>query len=254
MTDSDQEQPFVSHLVELRDRLLRALLGVLIVFCLLVPFANDLYQFIALPIIKSLPGEKMLSMEVMGPFLAPLKLTFFAAFALAIPWVLYQVWAFVAPGLYDHEQRFILPLVVSSTILFYLGMAFAYFAILPLFSLFMVATTPEGVEYLPDITRYLNFVLVMFFAAGLAFEVPVATVILVLMGIIETDDLRKQRPYIIVGVFIFAAIITPPDVISQTLLAIPMLILFEIGLIVADFVKKSAKSAEDEPTTNEDGK
>ncbi len=240
---TDQEQPFVSHLVELRDRLLRILIGVLIVFFILVPFANELYRFVALPLIQALPGQKMLSMEVLGPFLAPIKLTFFMAFALAIPWVLYQIWAFVAPGLYSHEQRLVLPLVISSTILFYLGMIFAYFVILPLFSLFMVATTPEGVEYFPDITRYLNFILVMFLAAGLAFEVPVATVILVLMGVVETEDLRKQRPYIIVIAFIFAALITPPDIISQTLLALPMLVLFEIGLLCADILKKQRDNA-----------
>lgn len=232
--EDDQEQPFISHLMELRDRLMRMVLGVLIVFAVLVPFANSLYKAISQPLRDQLlDGNQMIATGTVTPFLVPIKLALALAFFIALPWVLYQLWAFVAPGLYRHEKKLVMPLVVSSTLLFYTGMAFAYFVVLPLFSAFMAGTTPEGVNWMPDIHLYLSFLLTLFFAFGLAFEVPVATILLCLVGATTPDALAEKRPYIFVGAFVFGMLLTPPDVISQTLLALPMWILFEIGVILS---------------------
>jgi len=232
--DEDQEQSFVAHLVELRARLLRAVAGVLLVFLLLLPFANRLYALFAAPLLAKLPaGSQMVAIDVASPFFAPLKLAFFIALIGTMPYVLYQIWLFVAPGLYRHEQRLARPLLVSATLLFYVGCAFAYFLVLPLVFGFLTSVTPEGVAMMTDISRYLDFVLVLFLAFGLSFEVPVAVVILVALGWVNPDQLRQARGYVIVGAFAVAAIVTPPDVISQLLLAIPMCLLYEVGIVAA---------------------
>lgn len=230
--EDDQEQPFLSHLLELRDRLLRMTLGILVILIVLVPFANDLYVMIAAPLQAELKGE-MISTGTVAPFLVPIKLVLWLSIFLAMPWILYQLWAFIAPGLYRHEKRLVMPLVISSTALFYCGMAFAYFVVLRLFSAFMASTTPEGVSWMPDIDSYLSFLLLLFFAFGIAFEVPIATILLCLAGITTPDALASKRPYIFVGAFVVGMLLTPPDVISQTLLALPMWILFEIGIVLS---------------------
>lgn len=228
------EGSFLSHLIELRNRLLYALVAVGVVFAALVPFANTVYEFLADPLLDALPaGTSMIATEVASPFLTPIKLTFFAAVVIAVPYLLYQLWAFVAPGLYRHERRLVVPLLVSSTGLFYAGMAFAYFVVFPVVFSFFVGTAPKGVAVMTDIRSYLDFVFTLFFAFGIAFEVPVALVLLVKMGVVDPEALAKKRPYVVLGVFVIAAVLTPPDIFSQTFLAIPMLILFEVGLFVA---------------------
>ncbi|VAW89593.1 Twin-arginine translocation protein TatC [hydrothermal vent metagenome] len=226
------EQPFVKHLIELRDRLLRVVLVIVVIFIGLFPFANDLYHFLAEPLMRHMPaGTSMIATEVASPFLTPFKLSLVTAMFAAVPFILYQAWAFIAPGLYQRERKLVFPLLFSSTLLFYAGMAFAYFAVFPLVFGFLTGVAPEGVAVMTDISRYLDFVLKMFFAFGLAFEVPIATILVVWSGMSTAKDLAKKRPYIIVGAFVFAMLLTPPDVISQTLLAVPMWILFELGLI-----------------------
>ena len=228
------EGGLVSHLIELRNRLMIALGTVGVVFLALVPFANHVYAIIAQPLMDVLPqGMNMIATEVASPFLTPLKFTLAAAVTLTIPVLLYQAWAFVAPGLYKHEKRLAMPLIVSSVFLFYAGMAFAYFVVFPTVFKLFVDILPPGVQMMTDIKAYLDFVFSMFFAFGVAFEVPVAVVILSSAGVVNPETLAEKRPYVIVGVFIIAAVLTPPDVASQFLLAIPMLILFEIGLFVA---------------------
>ena len=235
----DVEQPFLTHLIELRDRLLRIVLVVVVVFVVLLPFQNQIYTYLATPLMAHLPeGASMIATEVASPFLTPMKLAFVAAIFLSMPFLLYQFWAFVAPGLYRHERKMVLPLVVSSTMLFYLGMAFAYYIVFPLVFGFLTSTAPEGVAVMTDIGRYLDFVLMLFFAFGVAFEVPIAIIILVWMGATTPEKLASKRPYIIVAAFIVGMFLTPPDVISQTLLALPMWILFEIGLIFARGIKR----------------
>jgi sec-independent protein translocase protein TatC len=232
--DEDSGQSFVAHLIELRARLLRAVAAVLVVFLVLLPFANRLYASLAAPLLAKLPeGSQMVAIDVASPFFAPLKLAFFVALIGTVPYVLYQLWAFVAPGLYRHEQRLARPLLVSATLLFYAGCAFAYFLVLPLVFAFLTSVTPEGVAMMTDISRYLDFVLVLFLAFGISFEVPVAVVILVALGWVTPDQLREARGYVIVGAFVVAAIVTPPDVISQLLLAIPMCLLYEAGIVAA---------------------
>jgi sec-independent protein translocase protein TatC len=226
------EQTLLSHLLELRTRLLRAVLAVLAVFIALIPFANRLYSVIAQPLLEKLPeGANMVAIDVASPFFAPIKLAFVAAVTIAIPAVLYQAWAFVAPGLYRHERKLALPLLVTATLLFYIGAAFAYFLVLPTVFSFLTGISPEGVEIMTDISRYLDFVLVVFLAFGFSFEVPVAVVILGLLRWVTVEQMREARPYVIVGAFVVAAIITPPDVISQLMLAIPMALLYEVGII-----------------------
>ncbi len=234
----EPEQGFLSHLVELRARLLRAMLAVLVVFLALLPFARTLYGWLASPLLAALPaGSSMVAIEVASPLLAPLKLTLFVAFAVALPLVLYQLWAFVAPGLYQHERRLALPLLFSSVLLFYLGCAFAYFVVFPLIFAFFTAMAPEGVAVATDIGRYLDFVLALFLAFGLAFEVPVAIVILVALGWVEPRQLAHARPYVIVGAFVIGMLLTPPDVFSQTLLAIPICLLYEAGILAARWIR-----------------
>ncbi len=236
---TSQEQPLVTHLVELRDRLMRVVIAVLLVFFGLFPFANDIYQFVSKPLLKVLPeGHEMIATGVISPFLAPFKLSLVVAIFIAIPYILYQLWAFVAPGLYKHEKRVLIPMVGSSAILFYMGAVFAYIVVFPLIFSFMQATTPDGVNMAPDITQYLEFVLTLFFAFGLAFEVPIATIILVWMGITTPDKLVEKRPFVIVGAFCIGMLLTPPDVISQTLLALPMWLLFEIGVICSRLIAR----------------
>lgn len=242
------EQPFISHLVELRDRLVRMVVAILLVFLVLFPFANDIYTFIAEPIRAQLPpGSQMIATQVASPFLTPFKLALVVAVFVAMPYLLVQFWGFVAPGLYTHERRLALPLVSSSIILFYLGMLFAYYAVFPLVFGFFSAVTPEGVAQMPDIAFYLEFVLKLFFAFGIAFEIPIATILLVAIGATTPEALRRKRPYVIVGVFVAGMLLTPPDVISQTMLALPMWLLFEAGIFFSRFFQRPAEDADDEP-------
>ena len=235
MTRPDGDAPTVfDHLVELRSRLLRAVAGLLLVFVALLPFANRLYAWLAQPLLDKLPaGAQLIAVEVASPFFAPLKLAFFVAVVVAMPWLLYQLWAFVAPGLYQRERRLAMPLLASALVLFYAGCAFAYFLVLPAVFGFLASVTPAGVAMMTDINAYLDFVLVIFLAFGASFELPVALVILVLLGWVTPKQLREWRGYAIVGIFVVAAVITPPDVISQLLLAIPMVVLYEAGILAA---------------------
>ena len=244
---SGQEQPLVSHLIELRDRLLRMVVVVLVIFLCLFPFANDLYTAVAGPMRAALPqGSSMISTKPIDPFLIPFKLTLQLAIFISVPFILYQFWAFVAPGLYKHEKRLVLPLLVSSTLLFYLGMAFAYFVVFPLVFTFLAHTAPEGVQVATDMGSYLDFVTTLFFAFGVAFEVPIATIILVWLGVTSPKSLREKRPYVIVGTFVVGMLLTPPDIISQTLLAVPMWLLFELGVFSSRWFIKPSASEEDE--------
>lgn len=242
----DAEQPFISHLVELRDRLLRVVLAVAVVFLALMPFSNTLFTALSGPLLAHLPEQSsMIAIEVASPFLIPFKLTLFLALFIAIPYVLYQLWSFVAPGLYRHERRLVFPLLVSSTLLFYAGALFAYFVVFPLVFAFFTSTAPDGVAVMTDISRYLDFVLTLFFAFGAAFEVPVVTVLLVWTGVMTQQGLREKRPYIIVGAFVVGMLLTPPDVISQTLLAVPVWLLFEIGVYFSGwFVRRTAADSQ----------
>ncbi len=227
------EQPFVSHLIELRDRLLRVVLVVVVIFLALAPFANWLFSRLAGPLTAHMPaGTSMVAIDVASPFFTPFKLAMVVAVFIAMPVILYQLWAFVAPGLYRHERKRVMPLLVSSTLLFYVGAAFAYFVVFPLVFGFLTKTAPEGVEVMTDISRYLDFVLTMFFAFGVAFEVPVAVVLLLWTGVVSAESLKNKRPYIIVAAFVIGMVLTPPDIISQTLLAVPMWLLYEVGVFM----------------------
>jgi sec-independent protein translocase protein TatC len=244
----DPEMPFLAHLIELRDRLLRSVLVVLVLFLCLFPFANTLFAFLAEPLLRHLPeGGSMLATEVASPFLTPLKLTLVLAIFAAIPYLLYHLWAFVAPGLYRHEKNLLMPLMISSIALFYLGMVFAYYVVFPLVFGFFASVVPAGVEMATDIARYLDFVLKMFFAFGIAFEVPVFTVLIISTGMTTPESLAQKRPYIIVGAFVIAMLLTPPDMFSQVLLAVPMWLLFELGLFMSRFIQrqKAAREAEE---------
>lgn len=241
----DQEQPLITHLLELRDRMLRMVLVVLVLFIAMFPFANDIYSLMAQPLMQHLPeGSSMVAIEVASPFLIPFKLVLMLSFVIAIPYILYQLWAFVAPGLYQREKRLAIPVLLSSTILFYCGMAFAYFIIMPIFFGFITTTAPEGVAVMTDINRYLDFVMTIFFAFGVAFEVPVATVILALVGVLSPEAMAAKRPYVIVGAFAIGMLLTPPDVISQTLLAVPMWMLFEIGIFISRLLLRRRREAQ----------
>ena len=247
----DPKTPLVTHLIELRDRMLRMLAGIMVVFICLFPFANDLYTTLAQPLIDQLPaGSSMIATEVASPFLTPFKFTIVGAFFLAIPWVLYQVWRFIAPGLFANERKMVLPLIVSSTLLFYAGMSFAYFVVFPLMFEFFIGTTPEGVAVMTDISKYLDFVLKLFFAFGLAFEIPIATILMVWAGITTPERLVAKRPFIIVGVFVIGMLLTPPDIISQTLLAIPMWVLFELGVIFSRVLVSKRPVEDDVPPSD----
>lgn len=243
---SDTEETFISHLIEMRDRLLRAVLAVVIIFICLFPWAQDLYALLAKPLLEALPqGGQMIATEVTTPFFVPVKVTLMTAFLLALPWVFYQAWAFVAPGLYQHERRIGVPLVAASVILFLLGMAFAYFLVFPVVFGFIVGVAPEGVAVMTDIGKYLDFVMTLFLAFGVTFEVPVAVVLLVKMGMVSVAKLREIRPYVIVGAFVVGAIFTPPDVISQFMLAIPLWVLYEVGILVAAMITRAKPEADE---------
>jgi sec-independent protein translocase protein TatC len=245
------EGTLMSHLLELRDRLMKAMLALLITFIPCAIWANDLFTMIAKPLLAKLPeGTTLIATSVVSPFMTPFKVAFFVGMFLAMPVVIYQIWAFVAPGLYRREKRFAVPLLVSSVVLFYVGVVFAYFVVFPLMFNYLVGTAPEGVKYVPDMTSYLDFVLTMFFAFGIAFEVPVAVVLLVLTGMVQVEDMSKHRGYVIIGIFVVAAFLTPPDAISQCIMALPMYLLYEGGLVMARIMLKmrreSAAAAEKE--------
>ena len=234
----DEAQPLITHLTELRDRLLRCIMAILLVFICLFAFANDIYDFISQPLRALLPeGTSMIATEVASPFLTPFKLTLVAALVLAMPVVLYQLWSFIAPGMYQSEKRIAIPLFISSILLFYAGLAFAYYVVFPLVFGFFSSIGPENISYTPDIAKFLDIALKLFFAFGIAFEIPIATVILIWAGITSPQNLSEKRPYIVVGCFIFGMLLTPPDVISQALLAIPMWMLFEIGIVFGRLIE-----------------
>lgn len=236
---NDPPLPLVTHLTELRDRLLRALLAVLLVFICLFPFANDIYTIISEPLRALLPpGTSMIATEVASPFFAPFKLSLVAAVFFAMPYVLYQIWSFIAPGMYRHEKRLAIPLLGSSIILFYAGAAFAYFVVFPLIFAFFTSVAPDDIAIMTDINSYLNFVLKLFFAFGLAFEIPIAAVLMIWAGVTTPEALAGKRPYIIVGCFVFGMLLTPPDIISQSLLALPMWLLFEVGVYFGKFIQR----------------
>ena len=250
------EQSFVSHLKELRSRIMAALLCVLIIVLALMPFANTLYLWLAEPLLvhMSETGATMIATEVASPFLAPFKLSVFVAVFISAPYIFYQIWSFVAPGLYRNERELALPLLISSTLLFYAGIAFAYFVVFPLMFGFFTTIAPKGVTVMTDISRYLDFVLKLFFAFGAAFEVPVATYLAVRTGATTVESLAAKRPFIIVGAFVVGMLLTPPDVISQTLLALPVWLLFEIGLIMCRFIEKGdGNQSEGQALTETDG-
>ncbi len=243
--NSVEEMPLLSHLVEMRDRLLRAVLAVLVIFAGVFYFANDLYHIVATPLLAHLPeGASMISTKPAGTFFTPMKLSLVLSIFAAMPFILYQMWAFVAPGLYSHERKLIMPLLISSTLLFYAGMAFAYFVVFPLMFSFFIAVAPEGVAVMTDISEYLDFILKIFFAFGVAFEVPIATILLVWIGATTPEGLAEKRPYIIVGAFVVGMLLTPPDIISQTLLALPMWLLFEAGLIASRYFLRLKRERE----------
>ncbi len=236
---SELQETFISHLVELRDRLLRAMVAVIVVFVCLMPWAGEIYDLLARPMMNTLPeGTHMIATGVVTPFFVPVKVTMMVSFVLALPFVLYQAWAFIAPGLYAHERRLGLPLVLGSTLLFLLGMAFCYFFVFGTVFKFIAEFAPKSIVPAPDIEQYLSFVMTLFIAFGLTFEVPVAVILLVKAGVVSIAKLREIRPYVIVGAFVIAAIITPPDVVSQFMLAVPMCLLYEVGILLAKFVAK----------------
>jgi sec-independent protein translocase protein TatC len=250
--ETEQEQPLISHLLELRDRLLRMVLVVLVIFIALFPFANDIYTLLAQPLMQHMPeGSSMVAIEVASPFLIPFKLVLMLSVVIAIPYLLYQLWAFIAPGLYRNEKRLALPLLVSSILLFYLGMVFAYFIVFPLVFGFFTSVAPEGVSVMTDIGNYLDFVNMLFLAFGIAFEVPVATVLLVAVGATTPKKLSHYRPYVFVAAFVIGMFLTPPDVISQTLLALPMWFLYELGIIFSRFVVADRDKEEQESETED---
>jgi sec-independent protein translocase protein TatC len=250
-TPDAPQETFISHLIELRSRLLRAIVAVIIVFAALFYFAKDIYAVLAQPLLRVLPqGSTMIATDVTGTFLVPLKVTLMASFLIALPYVLYQAWAFVAPGLYQHEKRLALPVLVSSVLFFAVGMAFAYFFVFPVAFGFFAGYTPAGVQMMTDIDKYLSFVLTMFIAFGLTFETPVVVVVLVRMRVVTLEKLKAARPYVIVGAFVVGAIFTPPDVISQLMLAVPLWLLFELGVVLARFVAVPAEKTEASEATN----
>lgn len=239
---SEQPQPFLDHLIELRDRLLRVLVVVVVIFAAMVPFAAEIYDFVAEPLQARLAdGTGMIATEVTSPFLTPFKTTFVLAFFIAVPYVLYQAWAFIAPGLYKSEKRVAVPILVSSIVLFYAGMAFAYYVVFPIIFDFFVGSAHSDITVLPDIRSYLDLVLKLFFAFGFAFEIPIATVLLIWSGAVDAQSLARKRPYVIVGCFVFGMLLTPPDVISQSLLAVPMWLLFEVGILFGRWITSDSK-------------
>lgn len=243
----DLPKPLVAHLTELRDKLLRSILAVLLVFICLFPFANSIYAFVSEPLRSILPeGASMIATDVASPFLTPFKLTLVAAVFVAIPYILYQVWSFVAPGMYRREKRLAIPLLASSVALFYLGAAFAYYVVFPLIFAFFTSVGPTDITIMTDINRYLDFVLKLFFAFGIAFEIPIATILVIWAGIATPEGLVKKRPYIIIGCFVFGMLLTPPDIISQSLLALPMWLLFEIGVFFGRAIKRDSADTDND--------
>ena len=246
---TDSQESFLSHLIELRTRLVRSIVAIVVVLLVLFPFAKTIYALLAEPLLRVLPhGSTMIATDVTGTFLVPLKVTLMAAFLIALPYVLYQAWAFVAPGLYQHEKRLVLPVLVSSCLFFLFGMSFAYFFVFPIAFGFFAGYTPAGVQMMTDIDKYLSFVLTMFIAFGLTFETPVVVVVLVRMRVVSLEKLRSFRPYVIVGAFVVGAVFTPPDVISQSLLAVPLWLLYELGLLLARFVSTATSEVATEET------
>jgi len=246
----DVQETFISHLIELRSRLMRSIVAVIVVLLALFPFAKEIYALLAAPLLRVLPkGATMIATDVTGTFLVPLKVTLMAAFLVALPYVLWQAWAFVAPGLYQHERKLALPVIVSSFAFFLIGMAFAYFMVFPIAFGFFAGYTPAGVTMMTDIDKYLSFVLTMFIAFGITFETPVIVIVLVRLGVVSLEKLRSIRPYVIVGAFIVGAIFTPPDVVSQMLLAVPLWLLYELGLLLARFVTPRQRQGSEVPDT-----
>jgi sec-independent protein translocase protein TatC len=252
MADDNPQETFLSHLIELRERLVRSLLIFALACVPALYFSAELYDVLAMPLIQTLPeGSKMIATGVISPFLIPMKIALMAGFILSLPFLLYQGWAFVAPGLYAHEKKLVLPLVVSSTLLFLLGMLFCYFIVFRKVFAFIASFAPKSISVAPDIEAYFNFVLGMFLAFGLAFEVPVVVVVLIITGLVSVEQLREWRGYVVVAIFIVAAIVTPPDVVSQVALALPMCILYEVGIFFGQFINKRRKAAALEPSSGE---
>jgi sec-independent protein translocase protein TatC len=240
------EGTLISHLLELRDRLIRAMVAVALAFIPCMFYSNQIFTFVATPLKEKLPkGTQLIATTVMSPFTTPFKLSLFVAVFIAMPFIIYQLWAFVAPGLYRHEKRFAVPLLMSSIVLFYVGVVFAYFFVFPVMFQFFAATTPHGVAMMTDITAYLDFVLTMFLAFGAAFEVPIAVVLLVLTGVVKIESLKKNRGYVLIGIFIVAALLTPPDAVSQCIMAIPMYLLYEGGLLMAGILSRMRRETSD---------
>jgi sec-independent protein translocase protein TatC len=249
--DSQQHMPLVAHLTELRTRLLRSVSAIFLIFAGLFYFAQDIYTFVSAPLRAYLPpNATMIATDVASPFIAPFKLTMVVALFLAMPVILQQVWGFIAPGLYKHEKRIAMPLLASSVVLFYAGMAFAYYLVFPIIFHFFASVTPEGVSMMTDINSYLDFVLTLFFAFGVAFEIPVAVVLLIWIGVVDVAYLRKIRPYVIIGCFVVGMLLTPPDIFSQTLLAVPMWMLFEVGILFGSLVHNRREQPADESGDN----
>ncbi|MET4000678.1 twin-arginine translocase subunit TatC [Marinobacterium sp. MBR-109] len=244
---SDQEQPLIAHLVELRQRLLYSVLAILVIFLGLFYFANDLYTWISAPLTALLPeGTSMIATDVTSPFFAPFKLTLVASAFIAMPFLLHQAWSFIAPGLYKHEKRLAIPLLISSILLFYMGIAFAYFVVFPIIFGFFTSVGPENIAVMTDISSYLNFVLKLFFAFGIVFEIPVATLLLLWSGVVTVKGLKQKRAYVVVGCFVLGMLLTPPDIISQSLLAVPMWLLFELGILLGAILVRKSSELEDE--------
>jgi len=256
MTDAntDAEQPLISHLIELRACALRAVICVFVILLILLPFSNQIYGYIATPLIAELPeGSHMIATEVASPFFAPFKLTLFCAIFITIPYILYQAWSFISPGLYTNEKKFTVPLLISSSLLFYIGVSFAYYIVFPVLFSFLTTTAPEGVQIMTDINHYLNFIIKLFFAFGISFEIPVATFLLIRTGFVTVEKLAANRPYIVVMAFFVGMLLTPPDVISQILLAVPIWLLFESGLIISRYYenKNGAPDETDEKVSDD---
>jgi sec-independent protein translocase protein TatC len=245
---SELQESFISHLIELRNRVVRAAIVVVVVFLCLMPWAAQIYDLLAYPMMIALPaGSKMIATGVITPFLIPVKVTLLVAFMIALPWVLYQMWAFVAPGLYSHEKKLVAPLVISSSLLFVAGVAFCYFLVFGVVFRFVNNFAPKSISVAPDIDSYFGFVMTMFIAFGLTFEVPIVVVVLVRMGLVSVEKLRQIRPYVVVGAFVLAAVVTPPDIMSQLLLAVPLCLLYEVGLLIAPMFARITRAPEEQP-------
>jgi len=252
-SSSPKQHTLFDHLLELRTRLLHSVLGVLVVFCSLAYFSQDIYQYVAQPLLATMPeGTQMIATDVASPFFAPFKLTIVLSFFIAMPYILFQIWSFIAPGLYRNEKKLVAPLMFGSSFLFYGGVAFAYYVVFPVVFAFFTSVAPAGVTIATDISSYLDFVLKLFFAFGAAFEIPVVIILMCWTGVTDPDSLRKKRPYVVVGAFVIGMLLTPPDIISQTMLAVPMLMLFEVGLIIASIYQNKGDDEHSEEVKNND--